>query len=256
MIITSLQQAEAAGQVHRDAGVSRYPLVGPVTVGGATGDVSLLVLPPGTTHTLSAGASEQVSVVVRGAAELSGVPAPVGTVAHAAVGQSVSVRALDTGVTLLHLQGAGQARTGDGAEPRGQAARVFGIDEVAETPTNRPELGFFHMTARLLVDGPSRGHRSFTVGLGTFAPGGGCHGLHRHANAGEAFYVWDGEGAHLSQDGAEHPMTSGQLVWVTPDEWHGFRNTGTTPVRALFCYLGVDSLSKAGYEVLPVRGNI
>jgi len=52
MIITSLQQAEAAGQVHRDAGVSRYPLVGPVTVGGATGDVSLLVLPPGTTHTL------------------------------------------------------------------------------------------------------------------------------------------------------------------------------------------------------------
>jgi mannose-6-phosphate isomerase-like protein (cupin superfamily) len=45
-------------------------------------------------------------------------------------------------------------------------------------------------------------------------------------------------------------MSAGQLAFVPRNEWHGFRNTGSEPVRALFGYLGVGSRAEAGYELI------
>jgi quercetin dioxygenase-like cupin family protein len=112
-----------------------------------------------------------------------------------------------------------------------------------------PDRGFFRMTARMLVNGPSAGQRSFTVGMSTFAPGAGCHDLHRHAHAEELFFVWSGEGAHLSAHADPHGLRAGDLTWVARNEDHGFRNTGAIPVRAMFCYLGTDDRAGAGYEL-------
>ena len=84
-------------------------------------------------------------------------------------------------------------------------AATFDFREVTETPAHNPELGFFHMRARMLIDGASGGRRTFTLGLGTYAPTEGCHALHRHAHAGEAFFIWKGHGSHLTEDGAGIP---------------------------------------------------
>ena len=249
MFRTTSRRGRTSGDVMQAGGVTRHLLVGP-EVGGAPVQVSLLELAAGSTHLLSAGTSELAAVVVSGEGELGGAARGPGTVVHCRPGQALTVRALGADVTLLHL-GTG-SRADEGLSSAGPG-RTFGIDDVADTPTHDPALGFFHMTARLLVDGPSGGRRSFTVGLGTFAPGGGCHALHRHPHAHEALYVWEGQGAHLTGDGGEHPMDAGELVLVAPQEWHGFRNTGSTPVRAFFCYLGVDTLAGAGYDVHPAR---
>ena len=252
MIITSPAHAEA---VERQRGTTRYRLLGPdlhrgpESADGAAVEVSLLVLAAGTTQVLGAERSEQAFVVTSGTPDLAGTPAPAGTVVHCAPGQSTTLRSYGEPVTLLHL--GGPAHLIGGPAPTAPPARVVALQEVGASPGHNPELGFFHMSAKLLVNGPSQGRRSFTVGLGTFAPGGGCHALHRHPDAEEAFYVWNGEGAHLAADGTEHPMSAGELVWAARGEWHGFRNTGSTPVHAFFCYLGVDELAKAGYEVKP-----
>ena len=252
MIITSSAHAEA---VEQQRGTTRYRLLGPdlhagpESPGGAAVEVSLLVLAAGTSQVLAAEKSEQAFVVTSGTPDLAGTPAPAGTVVRCAPGQSTTLRAHQEAVTLLHL--GGPAHPVGGPAPTAPTAQVVTLDDVAESPAHNPELGFFHMSAKLLVNGPSEGRRSFTVGMGTFAPGGGCHALHRHPQAEEAFYVWDGEGAHLAADGSEHAMSPGELVWAARGEWHGFRNTGRTPVRAFFCYLGVDELAGAGYEVKP-----
>ena len=71
-----------------------------------------------------------------------------------------------------------------------------------------------------------------------------------HAKAAEVFFVWEGAGVHLTGDGAEHAMRAGDLVFVPPGEWHGFRTTVDTDTRAFFGYLGADLRSGAGYEVM------
>lgn len=250
VIITSRSDVEAAGAVELMGSALRYPLVGTDLGGSARGQVNLLVLPPGSTHILAADGFEEAAVVVWGEAELPGGKAPAGTVVHCRPGQAVTLHASETQeVTLLHLRSAAAPQPAEDVVAGGMVA-TFDVGEVAETPAHNPELGFFHMQARMLVDGPSGGRRTFTLGMGTFAPAEGCHALHRHAHADEAFFIWNGQGAHLTEDGAGHPMAAGQLVWAARNEWHGFRNTGTVPLRAFFCYLGVDDRSSAGYEVM------
>ncbi len=251
MIITSRSDVEAAGAVERIGSALRYPLVGPDMAGAEGALVSLLVLAPGSTHTLAADGFEEGAVIVGGEAELPGGRGSAGTVVHCRPGQAVALRAFGTQeLTLLHLRSASAPRPSEDAMAAGTAA-TFDFRDVTETPAHNPELGFFHMRARMLIDGASGGRRTFTLGLGTYAPTEGCHALHRHAHAGEAFFIWKGHGLHLTEDGAGHPMTAGQLVWAARNEWHGFRNTGTVPLQAFFCYLGVDERSSAGYEVMP-----
>ncbi len=60
--------------------------------------------------------------------------------------------------------------------------------------------------------------------------------------------VIEGAGVHLVED-REIPMRAGDIVFTARDEWHGFRNTGDQPVRAVFGYFGASELEAAGYEV-------
>ena len=63
------------------------------------------------------------------------------------------------------------------------------------------------------------------VGLNAFEPGQ-SHALHAHAGMDKMYYVVDGQGLFLIQDG-EFPMRAGDLL-VAPDGVpHGVRNNGT-----------------------------
>jgi mannose-6-phosphate isomerase-like protein (cupin superfamily) len=44
-------------------------------------------------------------------------------------------------------------------------------------------------------------------------------------------------------------VKAGELVFVAKNEWHGFQNTGSTPLKAIFGYLGAHSLEGGGYEL-------
>jgi mannose-6-phosphate isomerase-like protein (cupin superfamily) len=246
--ITSMRHAEESGQVEYDQDGHRYLLVNADFGGAECGDVSVLVAPSGAFQVVRAGSCETGSVLVGGDGRVvGGGAAGAGTVFASGPGDAFTLRTGKRGATLLTLQG--QLLE---AENTGGNARAFGLDEVADSPAHNPALGFHHMQARMLIDAEADngGCRSFTLGMGTFAPGQGCHALHRHAHAEEVFFVWEGAGVHLTADGAEHPLSAGELAFIPRTEWHGFKNTGSTPVRAFFAYLGVGARADAGYEVM------
>jgi len=248
VIITSLGRVGWAHDEHVVDDVDP-PIVAAGSVESLLGGVQILHLIPDCERAFSAVAGEQALIVLAGEVLLAQRLLRPGTVIRIGVGESVTLVAGGAAATVLHIYGG--PLTEGLLHPTCGPMGVFDIDAVADSPAHDPDLGFFHMQGRLLISGPSNGRRTFTVGLGTFAPDGGCHGLHRHAHAEEVFYVWEGVGAHLTDDGVEHRMTAGELVWVPLGEWHGFRNTGAQPLRAVFCYLGVDQRSDAGYEVMP-----
>ncbi len=240
MYITSIRHAEESGQVEYDQDGRRYLLVSKDFGGADGGGVSVLVVTADASQLVRAGSYEAGSVLLNEDGELA-----AGTVYQCGPGDSFTLRTGERGATLLTLQG----RPLEGTEAAG-TARSFSLDEIADKAAHDPALGFHHMKARMLIDADNGGCRSFTLGMGTFAPGHGCHALHRHAHAEEVFYVWEGAGVHLTGDGAEHPLAAGELAFVPRNEWHGFKNTGSTPVRALFGYLGVGARTDAGYEVM------
>jgi quercetin dioxygenase-like cupin family protein len=241
VFITSLQDAKQHGYDERVSGFDHYRLVDAEVCGALVGTVTLDVI-----HTLEPGlwapGPGSSSVVLDGCLRREGGTLPRKSVLLGGRGDPRGWgAATPTAVLTVHSR----AEAVSSASPS-----FFDLDDVADTEAHRPALGFFDMKARMLVDGTSEGTRSFTLGLGTFAPGTGCHALHRHSNADEFFYLWEGRGAHLTGDGLTHSLKAGELVYVPRNEWHGFQNTGPTPARALFGYLGVDSRSEAGYEVL------
>jgi quercetin dioxygenase-like cupin family protein len=241
-------------------GAVRHDLVRRDLCGCADGEVALLEIEPGSTYEVTQ-AGESGSILLDGTAHLL-APGRVetlspGAIVHAPAGAPLSIRAADRQVTLLvvcALTGtAGRpdrplARDAPATSPR---IRVSTVDAIMATPVHAPERGFFHMKARSLIDADNGGSTALLLGQGTFAPGGGCHALHRHPHACEIFYVWSGEGVHLADDGSELPVRVGDLVYIPRNEWHGFRNTGHTEVQALFGYIGVNSREAAGYELPP-----
>ena len=54
--------------------------------------------------------------------------------------------------------------------------------------------------------------------------------------------------ARISSRATKLPCKPATSVFAPRGEWHGFRNTGDRPVRAIFGYFGVTSLEQAGYE--------
>lgn len=250
MYITSMSHAEESGQIVFDQPGRRYLLVSEDFGGAQGGGVSVLVVPPDSDQIVGAGACDSGSVLLCGGGDPT-----VGAVYQAGPGHQFTLHTGSGGATLLTVQGRPIERAG-------ATARCFSLDDVADKPAHNPAEGFHHMKARILIDtdvvdgagGTDRGKRttgSFTLGMGTFAPGTGRHALHRHAHAEEIFYVWEGAGVHLTGDGGEFPLSAGQLAFVPRNEWHGFHNTGRTTVRAFFGYLGVGSRADAGYEVMP-----
>ncbi len=249
MFITSMSHAEESGQVEYDQAACRYLLVSEDFGGAQEGGVSVLVVPPDTHHIVRAGSCETGSVLMSGDGDCG-----VGTVFQSRPGDHFTLRTGTIGATLLTLEGRPPERFAD-------TARRFSLDQVPDNPAHNPALGFHHMQAKILIDAAvdaavdTGGCRSFSLGMGTFAPGQGRHAIHRHAHAEEVFYVWEGAGVHLTCDGVEHPLSAGQLAFVPRNEWHGFHNTGSTPVRAFFGYLGVGSRADAGYEVMDTAND-
>ena len=56
--------------------------------------------------------------------------------------------------------------------------------------------------------------------------------FHGHDWEHEAF-VMDGEGVCVAEDGGEHPITKGSVIYVPAGEKHSFRNSGTGILRFL-----------------------
>ncbi len=84
-------------------------------------------------------------------------------------------------------------------------------------------------TVRWLVseqDGaPNFAMRQFEVEVEGYTP------RHSHPYEHEVF-VLDGEGIVVEGD-REHPLKAGDVVLVTPDEVHQFKNTGAKPLKFL-----------------------
>jgi quercetin dioxygenase-like cupin family protein len=168
-----------------------------------------------------------------------------GSVVFVPSGSAAEVQARDDGLQLLLIQGSIAAERVAG--PSNTELLITHLEKVENVPFHRPELGFLRVAARWLVDAKSAKARSLVVGQSTFVPGA-AHLLHKHHHGDEFFYVFEGRGCHLIE-GREIPMQPGDVVFAPREEWHGFRNTGDQPVRAIFGYFGVSSLEDAGYEV-------
>ena len=84
-------------------------------------------------------------------------------------------------------------------------------------------------TVRWLV-GEEDGAPNFAMRQFEIAPGGHTP-RHSHPYEHEVF-VLEGGGVVLEGD-VEHPLTTGDVVYVKPDEVHQFRNTGAAPMKFL-----------------------
>jgi quercetin dioxygenase-like cupin family protein len=182
-----------------------------------------------------------------------------GHLLHAPAGAPHALAAGPEGLDLLvvlsapNAASAGWEEGGDavsqGAPPAAQTARVLTGRETDEIELDDPATGFIGMNARWLATDEICGTGSVVVGASRFAPEGGAHELHRHAEAAEFFIVLSGEGAQLDEDGAEVPVEVGEAALLPRGSWHGFRSTGSEEVRAVFGFLGATSLDRAGYEL-------
>jgi len=72
---------------------------------------------------------------------------------------------------------------------------------------------------------PTFAMRQFEVAAGGHTP------KHSHPYEHEVF-VLEGNGVVL-EDNVEHPLKSGDVIFVKPDEVHQFRNTGERPMKFL-----------------------
>ena len=166
---------------------------------------------------------------------------------------SVGLQAGNEILRLLLIHGgpgdvAQAGKTSPAATPTA-AAKITHLDDLENHPVHKPELGFWHVAARWLVTAEAANSTSFMVGQSTFVKDA-AHLLHMHDRGDEFFCVFDGEGSHLVE-GDEWPMKPGDVVYAPRNEWHGFRNRGERPVRAIFGYFGPASLDRTGYVLHP-----
>ena len=109
--------------------------------------------------------------------------------------------------------------------------------EVDQSPVTMEGSSGCHV--RWLVDqqqgAPNFAMREFEVEPGGYTP------RHSHPYEHEVF-VLAGDGVVLEGD-VEHPLRTGDVVFVVPGEVHQFRNTGTAPLRFL-CMVPSSSASQ------------
>ena len=82
---------------------------------------------------------------------------------------------------------------------------------------------------------PNFSMRKFEVAQGGFTP------RHSHPYEHEVF-VLEGEGTVLEGD-IEHPIKTGDVLYVSPNEIHQFKNTGQAPLKFL-CLIPNSALDK------------
>jgi mannose-6-phosphate isomerase-like protein (cupin superfamily) len=183
-------------------------------------------------------------------------PAPEGTLIYAPSGSWHGLHAGDDGIRILMIYGGPTAPSDIDYDPlEGEpdadapAAAVMSISDAEEIPFHEPSQNFFHLIARWLVDDEHIASETIVVGHTSFAADEGAHGLHCHPLASEFLFVLSGSGFHVNPDGSEVEVQPGDLTYVAPSEWHGFRNHGSEKALAIFGYLGARSLAEAGYEL-------
>ena len=224
--------------------------------GGATaGRVGSIAIAPGGSVRLAPGTdSEQALFALDGGGAIlvegKRRSVEVGSAVFVPGGRSIRIEAEGQPLRFLLIQ-RDPPRAGDPGMWPGAATQapvlVVPPDEIDSVPFHKPELGFHHVAARWLVNAETAQSEALIVGQSTFVPGG-AHLLHRHDRAEEFFFVIEGTGVHLV-DGRQIAMAPGDIVFTARNEWHGFRNIGARPVRAVFGYFGASQLEAAGYEV-------
>jgi quercetin dioxygenase-like cupin family protein len=205
---------------------------------------NLLHAPAGSTHALTAGPEGLDLLVV-----LSATSAAVAGWEHADTPSSPTTIAGEVGEEGVSQGAPPAAQTASSPGSPPGVARVLSGRETDEIELDDPATGFIGMNARWLATDEICGTGSVVVGASRFAPEGGAHELHRHAEAAEFFIVLSGQGAQLDEDGAEVPVEVGEAALLPKGSWHGFRSTGPEEVRAVFGFLGATSLDRAGYEL-------
>lgn len=245
MFVSNIAQATAQGRLKDKGSVREYALV-VAELDGTAGSIDLLEIEPHAEFDVSVAGTESAHTVVEGSGELHSIEPPralqPGSLIQSRGTDPVLVKAGNAGMRILRVSGLPSSSL-----PQAEL-RVIETVEQEDNPFHAPEQGFLHMSARWLVDKDHGGSSTFTLGQSTFAAEMGCHKLHRHPHAQELFYILEGEGVHLLEDG-EVSMKAGDIVLVPTNEWHGFSNTGSTALRAIFGYLGVNSLDDGGYEL-------
>jgi quercetin dioxygenase-like cupin family protein len=244
-------EAGGAQEPHRHPGSEEVTLVlegsGRALIDGAwvpIGEGNLLHAPAGASHALSAGPEGLDLLVVLSASSAAAAgwePADTPS-SPTTIASEVGEEGVSQGVPP-----AAQTASSPGG-PAG-AARVLSGQENEEIELDDPATGFIGMNARWLATDEICGTGSVVVGASRFAPEGGAHELHRHAEAAEFFIVLSGQGAQLDEDGAEVPVEVGEAALLPKGSWHGFRATGPEEVSAVFGFLGATSLDRAGYEL-------
>ena len=116
--------------------------------------------------------------------------------------------------------------------------RIVHCDQVEAAPVAIE--GAVNCRMRCLIgpddDAPSFSMRQFEVAPGGYTP------KHSHPYEHEVF-VLEGSGVVLEGDD-EHPLKAGDFVFVTPNEVHQFRNTGSSPLKFL-CMVPNSSIGQA-----------
>lgn len=226
--------------------------------GSRSAQIRLTTIPSEGVHTLDDHGGERICVLVDGDAELltanRNQSLHKGAVVHTTTGEEFTIRSRNLPATLLTLSEtlppARYSQTPAAIRPTSEV-ECFSLFDVRDEILHQPEVGFHHMGTRMLLNASRGAYQSFIFGQSSFAPSSGIHVLHRHPGADENFYIWEGSGSHLTEDGTEYPMNVGDNVFVPRTEWHGFRNTGNHPVRAFFCLIGTGDMHRAGNEVYP-----
>lgn len=88
-------------------------------------------------------------------------------------------------------------------------------------------------------------HRGMLL-LTDFEPGGE-HALHRHGASEQISFLLKGSAAHLTANGPVK-FEAGDAIYVPPNEWHGFRNTGAESATLVSLYSRAAAPSEPGYE--------
>jgi len=75
---------------------------------------------------------------------------------------------------------------------------------------------------------------AFALGYVTLDPDGGQVPWHNQAQE-EVYFVIEGVG-EMCLGGERGPLGAGQAVYIPPNVFHQITNTGTVPLRLLYCY--------------------
>ncbi len=116
--------------------------------------------------------------------------------------------------------------------------KVGHSEQIVKAPVTMEGADGCHV--RWLVD-ESQGAPNFAMRQFEVAPGGYTP-KHSHPYEHEVF-VLEGSGVVLEGDD-EHPLKAGDFVFVTPNEVHQFRNTGSSPLKFL-CMVPNSSVGQA-----------